>query len=255
VARKRLTRKEIVQEDRIHFTLAAIYDWGTHNSKLIVAALVVVALSIVGLYIWRDYQETQREQVQAHFADALEVFHAPVSSDMESAEQERQMATAKYVFDTREERHQKSLERFSEIAEDYSGTDLGEYARYYVAISKHQLGNPSEAREALTSLISDTRQKLLRNLARHYLAELAMQDGDHDEAILRLNEILEEPTGNFPAQLVLMRLGEAHEAAGNRDEALRNYRRVTAEYPTSEDSRQAQSRIDRLESMALAGGA
>jgi predicted negative regulator of RcsB-dependent stress response len=255
VARKRLTRKEIVQEDRIHSILATIYDWGTSNSRLIVALLAVVAVSIVGLYFWRDYQETRREQVQVHFADALEVFHAPLSTDMESAEQERELATAKYVFESREERHQKSLERFAEISENYSGTDLGEYARYYAAISKHQLGETSEAREILGSLISETRQPLLRNLSRTYLAELALQDQDYDQAIQRLNEVLEEPTTNLPTQLILMRLGEVHEAAGNQEEALKNYRRVTAEYPTSEDSRQAQSRIDRLEAMTLAGGA
>jgi tetratricopeptide (TPR) repeat protein len=174
---------------------------------------------------------------------------------MESAEQERELATAKYVFEDPEERHEKSLERFSAIAEEYSGTELGEYARYYVAISKHRLGSPSEAREILSSLVSETRQRLLRNLSRNYLAELALHDQDHEEAIRRLNEILEEPSGNFPTQLVLMRLAETHEAAGNHEEALKNYRRVTAEFPTSEDSSQAQSRIDRLEAMTLAGGA
>jgi len=86
-----------------------------------------------------------------------------------------------------------------------------------------------------------------RNLARHLLASIAESQDDHQLASQLLEAILLEDTVSFPKDTILLRLAQNHEAAGNAEKALTFYTRLTTEYPTSDDSQEAQSRLDQLE--------
>lgn len=241
---KRLTRKEIVQEDRIHATLSSVWDWAARNSTWIVVALGVFILAIVGSYFWQYYQKRADEGVQKQLGEALEIHHAPVGTAQNA---DGNAVSTRYRFKSAEERHRKALEKFNAIAQEHSSTQVGTLARYYVALNKQELGQKEEARKILAEVSEQADDVEIKNLARYALAGQAKVDQNHAEAIRRFKEILDAPASNFPKQTVLLELAQTYEARGNTEEALKTYRKITVDYPGTEYSRQAQDRLTQLE--------
>jgi tetratricopeptide (TPR) repeat protein len=246
LAPKRLTRREIVQEDRIQMTLSWVFEWSSRNRYLLLGGAGLLLLAMLGSYLWQNYQQQNSLQLQVRFAEALEIYHAPVGQETDSP-----AATAPnsghYSFQTDQERRQQALESFNAIAEDYSSTNLGFLARYYVALVKHEMEETEEAKQILNSLIQESTQPDVRNLARNFLANVAQQESDREQASSLLQAILEDTSLSFPKETVILNLAQNSEAGGNTDEALKFYKRLLAEYPDSPYTQEVQTRISRLE--------
>lgn len=246
MARKRLTRREIVQEDKIRAILTGIYQWSAQNRSWLVAVFAVVVVTILVSYFWQTYEADRSQEFQVKFAEALEIYHASVGEES-SDEEEDEATSSKYHFQSDQERREKALERFSAIAEDAPGWHIGLLASYYTALIKQELGQTEEAQQILNSLIEESTETQIKNLARSLLAQIAQLMSDHQRATTLLEEILEENSSSFPKEVVLLQLAHNYEAAGNAEQALKFYKRLIREYPTSEYSQQARSHTDRLE--------
>ena len=246
MAGKRLTRKEIVQADRIQTTLTTIYEWGTRYAKGIAGLLIVAALSFFGSYFWRNYQNSQEVELQKEFAEALQVFHAPLG-DRTGVESGQELTATAFRFPSAEKRHQEALARFEALAQRYPSARLGLLARYYAALNKRELGQPQEARKILNWVIEHTDETDIKNLARSSLAHLALSENDQEEAISLFQDVLDAPWPDFPKPMVLLQLAKSYEAQGNLGEALKQYKKLNADYPSSDYSKEAQQRITQLE--------
>jgi len=242
---KRLTRKEIVQEDKIHSSLVGILDWFNKNAKLLAIAAIVVLLAIGGTYFWRYLSRSQGEELQAGFADALQIHSAPAGKD--ATANTAAPATNKYSFATTQERHQKALAKFKEIADDSPGSEIGQLARYYVALNQYQLGKTSEAKSTLESLVDDADTPVTRNLARNMLVQLSEQAKNHEQSIKLLNDMLAEPTPAMPKNAVLLQMAQTYETMGKTAEASKRYKEITTEFPNSEEAKQAQAQLAKLQ--------
>jgi tetratricopeptide (TPR) repeat protein len=236
-----LTRKQIVQEDQIHSLLTLTYDWVSKNSKWLASGLGIAAVVWGGAYLWQYYSQSQGDELQRLFGDALEIYSAPLTKD-----QAPQNVTATRRFQTSEERAQQALEAFSKLAERSPRSEVGAYSRYYVALIQDQQGRKAEAKKALEALSGEDVNSMVRSLALHYLAQLAEQAKDHQSAVRLLNKLLADSAATLPKQTVLFRLGQNYEALGKVEEALKQYQKITSEFPNSEDSRQAQARLDQV---------
>ena len=241
---KRLTRKEIVQADTIQTTLHRLYEWSTLNAKWIVSVIVLVVLALFGSYLWHHYQQNRQTELRKEFAEALEIYHAPLTNEPETESDEGEDG---YRFASASERHQEALPRFDSLARKYPTQRIGQLARYYVALNKRDLGQQQEAKEILKSLIEHSDQTEVKNLARYAQAQIARLDGHPEEAIRLLNEVLQAPWSDYPRQVILLELAQAYEAQGNPQEALKQYRRIVTDYSSSEYDAQAQLQISRLE--------
>ena len=246
MAAKRLTRREIVQEDKIQAALSGIFAWSSQNRFLLIACFSIFLLSILGSWLWQDYQSGRSEDIQAQFSEALKIYHAPVVEDTPE-NSEDPIIFDEYIFATDEERREKALEGFTAVVETASGTHLGLLARYYRGLLKQEMGQMGTAEEELNFVVRNSAEPQTRNLARHLLASIAESQDDHQLASQLLEAILLEDTVSFPKDTILLRLAQNHEAAGNAEKALTFYTRLTTEYPTSDDSQEAQSRLDQLE--------
>lgn len=244
---RRLTRKEIVQEDKIHATLSTIYGWSTLHTKWLVGTALLFLAGAVGIFFWRNYQESRRTEVQREFAEALEIHHAPVAGES-SGSSDTQSRESRQRFQSAQERHQKALARFEAIAGKYSSMSLGVLARYYVALNQRQLGRVKEAMETLRWVIEHAHDADIKNLARNALAQQALLENNREEAIKLLKEIA-ETSRLFPRPNVLLQLAQSYEARGNVEEAIKQYRKISSDYPASEQAREAQSKIAELEAL------
>ena len=70
---KRLTRREIVQEDKIRASLTRIYEWIVRNSRLLIASVGLLLITILGSYVWKSYQQNRFAELQIEFAEALKI--------------------------------------------------------------------------------------------------------------------------------------------------------------------------------------
>jgi len=67
-----LTRKEIVQEDRIYSVLSGISQWAVVNRTPLVVGSGIVVASLLGFYVWQGYQDSANQEAQKLFAEALD---------------------------------------------------------------------------------------------------------------------------------------------------------------------------------------
>lgn len=245
MAAKKLTRKEIVQQDVIRKTLTETSSWAVSNFKLLVGVLVAVLATTAGVILWQQYSGSRHEQLQAVFADALEIYHAPVGA--EATQNQDNTVKPKYTFKDDKAKYEKALSAFQNIASKYSGTKIGDLAQYYAALSMNDLGQTDQARSTLESVISETRFVQVKDLARNTLADLDLSAGNYDEAIALLRQILDQPSQDFPKEIVMLKLGQTLEKKGDLSAALDEYRKVTTEYPGTNSASDASTRIRRLE--------
>lgn len=244
MAKTKLTRKEI-REDRVREVLLEVYTTLRRNRKYLLGGLLAVALLFVFTYAWETFQESRSHEIQQKFSEALRIQSAPLVTD-ETPADEHAHAGPKYEFATAEERTQKALEAFTEFSEEYGGTQLGDFARYYIAINQQKLGNSSEAEQVLRSLIDETGSEEVKNLARNHLAYVLQVQGNTTGMVEVLEEILVAPSEMLPRDTILMKIARGYEASGNPEAALENYQKLQAEYPGGQNAQSLQSRIDIL---------
>ncbi|MGW8178703.1 MAG: tetratricopeptide repeat protein [bacterium] len=250
MAAKRLTRKEMVRQDRIQQTLTETSGWLVRNLSYILAAVAIVLVSLAAVYLWTSYQESVESELQTKFSDALAKYHATVTEEVledSSNNQPPQDPATKYEFATTQERSESALAAFKELSEEYSGLRLGALSKYYMGLTLMDLEKPDEAKSVLSSVISDSEFPDISNLARNSLVQLAVSEGNEKEAIRLLKEILDKPSLNFPEQLALTRLAQSYEAVGEHEEALRTYRKLSAEYAGTSFANKSDARIEYLE--------
>jgi len=241
VGTRHLTRKEIIHEDKIHSVLARSLEWFTDNSRYLAIAGGLVVVVFGSVYLWNYLSKSTNERLQAQFGEALAIYSAPAGQERTAAD-----PPSKYSFASTEERYKKALAEFSKIADDSPRSDIGQFARYYVALNQHKLGRTSEARKTLQALLEDADESIVKTLAANYLAQLSEAEKNNQQAVEYLTKALQDSTPGFPKSTLLYRLGENYEAMGKTQEAAKQYKRIVTEFPDSPESQQAKARIEAL---------
>lgn len=256
MAAKRLTRKEIVREDAIQKTLTTTSSWLLENKNLLIVGFVAVVVLLVGIFLFRAHLQSTREAGQAAFAEALSIYHAPIAGEepesppgAEDTDSVLPPPEPEYQFESESERNKEALDAFQNVAQEYSGYEIGNLARYYLGLLYYQEGDSEAASRELEAVMSDAGNDEIKNLARNLRAEIAFAREQPEVAIHHLRQITDQPSSNFPIENVLMRLGRTYEELGQLEDALASYRRVTTEYAGTEAAQQAQARVQELEGM------
>lgn len=247
MARKHLTRKEI-REDRIKNVLEDVYEGLAGNAKLIAGTVLVLAVAFAAVYAWQLYSASRDDEIQRRFADALEIYHAPVNSDPLPEE----APEPKHQFETEQQRDQQAAQAFQELADEYRGARIGLYARYYLALTYSRMGDYEKAESELKALAADTVEPELTSLALNHLAYVSQLQGKTQQAIETWRKMLETSNSNFPRDGILLNLAKAYEEDGEKEKALEHYRKLSAEFPQSPNSREVNSQIELLEAQLAA---
>jgi tetratricopeptide (TPR) repeat protein len=250
---KRLTRKEIVQEDAIRKTLTETSGWLFRNINYILMVAGLIIVIALTAFVWKTYQDSRDAEAQIAFSDALERFHAPVDEEDQANDPAQDPNVpdqqTKYRFTTSQERYEESLEAFRTVADDYSSFWLGEMSRYYAGLSLIKLDRAEDAKQELQKAIDEASWADVKNLARNALAQVAVAENNYEQAVQLYEQIVAEPSANLPVDMALLRLARNLELTGKRQEALSRYRQVTSEHAGSPSATAAQTEVRRLESL------
>lgn len=142
----------------------------------------------------------------------------------------------------------ESYPGFLTIADEYSGTQAGHLANYYLGVSYLNLGQFDLAIEALEK--TEFSDQIVSALAIGALGDAYMEKGDIETAISKYEEAAEVSKNLFTSPLFLKKAAMALEDMGNHAKALGYYETILTEYEDSDEGRDIEKYIARAKNRA-----
>ncbi len=239
---KHLTRKEIT-EDRIRFLLVETWEWVIEYRNFLLGGVAAILLLGIGYWGFDAIRSSRAVAAQEELGGALRIFNSVLPGEEAPDQPEPD-----HPYTSEEERDQQALREFRRIAEERSGSSVGELAHFYVAVTQRRLKQTDESRQSFQEVADQSSSIELRNLARNHVAQLALEMGRSEEAIEAWNAILDQPSTRVPAAEIMGSLAKVYDAAGQKTEALDLFKRLQEENPSGPDAASIEARIALLES-------
>jgi predicted negative regulator of RcsB-dependent stress response len=171
--------------------------WWEQNSKYVSAAVLVVALVVIGVQGWRWYQRTQAEQAS--------VLYQAVS----------QAAKANDVS--------KAKEPASQIVDRFARTAYAPRAALLYAKMLYDSGDKAGARAQLQWVVDQASADELKAIARFRLAQAMLDEKQYDDALKTLDVKTDDAFAGLFADLkgdILAAAGKSAEAKSAYETAL-----------------------------------
>jgi predicted negative regulator of RcsB-dependent stress response len=171
--------------------------WWEQNSKYVSAAVVVVALVVIGVQGWRWYQRTQAEQAS--------VLYQAVS----------QAARANDIS--------KAKEPASQIVDRFARTAYAPRAALLYAKMLYDSGDKAGARAQLQWVVDHASGDELKAIARFRLAQAMLDEKQYDDALKTLDVKTDDAFAGLFADLkgdILAAAGKSAEAKSAYETAL-----------------------------------
>jgi predicted negative regulator of RcsB-dependent stress response len=191
--------------------------WWASYGKYVGAAVVAIAVVVIGVQGWRYYQSKQAEQAS--------VLYQAVS----------QAARANDVA--------KAKEPASQIVERFSGTTYAPRAALMYAKLLYDTGDKTAAKAQLQWVIDHAGEDELKAIARFRLAQVLLDDKQYDEALKTLDAKTDEAFSAMYADLK----GDVLAAAGKGADARSAYQITLAKLdPKSPYRAYVEAKLDAL---------
>ena len=214
-------------EKTVHWTVE-------HQSKLIVAAIAVIAVAAIALGGWY-YVNSQDEKASGELSTAVRTFEAPVRP----AGMPPQPGLDSYA--SVEERATAARKRFQAIVDKYPHTKTADMAGYFVGLASAQLGDNATAERNLQATAGSSNKELAA-LGKFALASVYRAEKKDPQAIDVYKQLAEKPTITVSKVTAQLEQAELYEAQHKIDEAKKIYDQVQKENPSTEAASLAQRR-------------
>jgi predicted negative regulator of RcsB-dependent stress response len=166
----RLTRKEL-KTDRFALEVQHSVEYVSEHRRQLVqwgSIAVVIVLLIVGIFVYRNYQASVRQEKLAAAMLIMNATIGPSPSEFVVA------------FPTQEARDKAFDKAFIELATKYPGTDEGDLAEFYLGTHAADAGHPDEAAKHY-KIVADSGSSYSSiaklSLAQIYASENKLADG------------------------------------------------------------------------------
>lgn len=174
------------------------------------AALAVLA-SLIGIFY--IYNRRSNSQAQAALGKAIETASAQVTDTPLPAG-----STAK-TFKTEKERAEAAVSEFQTVADKFGG-DVGDKAKYFVAVNKLKIDRAAAVAE-LETLASKSGE--IGKLSKFALAQAKTGDGDLDRAAALYQELAGLDDAVLAKETINLELAKIYEKQGKKSEAADLY--------------------------------
>ena len=229
----KITRKELKHDrfaEEVQHSLSFV---GEHQGqfKLYAGIGAAVLILAVGIYMYTSSQQAQRETA---LKEALKVQGSAVG-----ASQSEFVVT----FPTAEARNKAIIDKFTEVAKKYPGTDQGVTANYYLGITLADLGKLDEAEKAFLE-VENKGDKNYAPLGRFALAQIYESRGKFADAERELRAVMDSPSILLSKEQAIMSLAKVL-ARTKPEEA----RRLLEPYRSSTRPAVSRAAIDNLSNL------
>ncbi len=174
------------------------------------AALVVLAV-LIGIFV--IYNRRSDATAQTALGKAIETSQAQVTDQPAPP-----TSTAK-TFKTEKERAEASIAEFQVVADKFGG-DVGEKAKYFIAVNRLSVDRPAAVTE-LEALSKSSGE--VGKLSKFALAQAKAGDGKLDEAVALYNELAAMSDPVIAKETININLAQLLEKQGKKTEAADIY--------------------------------
>jgi predicted negative regulator of RcsB-dependent stress response len=227
-----ISRKELKQ-DKIKETLEhgaeAVYSHG----QFTLAVLLVVLVAAAAYGGWRIYNDRKTVEASAAFDSAQKAYGARIGPPLPG----EPVDPSEPSYPDEKSRAQDASRKFTEVADKYSSTNPGKWARYYNALCLEDLEQFNQALEELKKVGSGG-DKELAAMAQYQTAVIYNRTGKTDDGVKILHTLADKGSVFVPRPLVLLTLaGVLRET--KPQEAAAVYQQIKKEFPDSTISEEA----------------
>lgn len=222
-----ISRREL-KKDEVRDTLAHGAEAVLSHQKSTIVLLVVAILAAAGVYGWRMYTQTHAANAEAKFNSAMEIFQAPVGPPQ---------AAGQLTYANEDNKFADAEQAFSKISQHYGGTQAGQLAAYYAALSNEKLGHYTLAEKWLEGLV-DSKDADVASMAKFELAGLDARNGKTDQAIQLYKQLVAQTSVLVPKPEVMLALANCY-SAKDPAQAAKLYGQIKADYPDTPIADQA----------------
>ncbi len=180
------------------------------KSKNILYGIAAVAVLAVLIGIFFAWNRRTNAQGQTALGKAIETSSAQVTDSPQPAG-----STAK-TFKTEKERAEASVAEFQAVADKFGG-DVGDKAKYFVAVNKLVIDKPAAVSELETLAQKSGEIGILSKFA---LAQAKANDGDLDKAAALYGELSALDNSILSKDTINFELAKIYEKQGKKDEAV-----------------------------------
>jgi tetratricopeptide (TPR) repeat protein len=140
-----------------------------------------------------------------------------------------------------------SFQGFISIADEYSGTDAGNIAHYYAGVCYLQTGKFQEAIDQMNEYSGG--DVMTSALAHGVKGDALLELGKAEEAVEEYLKAANTKSNSFTSPLYLMKAGLVYEDLKNNEKALEVYKRIRNDYYQSNEGREIEKYIGRMETL------
>jgi tetratricopeptide (TPR) repeat protein len=211
--RRRISKKKLREPDEFISTAARVLLWTKQNLKLILMGVIIGALVVFSIIVWRIKAKTRE-------AEAFNAFYR-ASEILMSAE------------DPSSKGYQEALDEFERVQREFSRTDAADLAQLQLGQGLLRLKQYDKAVEIYRKFLDgNPRRKLHRLFAYQNLGYAYEGLGDYQRALDSFQELVDMGE-SFLQPWGYLNIARCNEKLGRRDEALGNYRIFLEKFPDS----------------------
>jgi predicted negative regulator of RcsB-dependent stress response len=226
VGTTKLTRKEILAEDPVHYTIIRIVEFFREQGKTVALVVLSLALLSVGVYFGLQYLERRDLAAQQELGKALELYHARIDP---AALDDPYGKGPEPTFRTEGAKYQAANKAFSDLLARHGSTKIGVISRYYLGLCQLQLGLKNDAVQSLEVVRNNTKDRTLGYLAKKVLARQFLEAGNSKGAAEILDQMIKDPQCELPKEDLKLDLSRVYQAQGKREEAIKILRQARDE--------------------------
>jgi predicted negative regulator of RcsB-dependent stress response len=227
---RRITRKQLKQDDEFVSAAERIFNWIAENRKPLMAAIGAVCAAAVvwwGVNAWLGSRTDDASlllfhAVQTFEGDAVAGTLVP-GGDVDAAEID-----------------------FRQVVESYGRSDQADMARLYLARIALSRGQIDDARSTLVELSQKHGDDVIGRLATLDLIDLRLASGQAAEVAGELEAMVVAQNGGLPRDTALYKLGEVYIASGEPERARTSFERLVEEFPESPYVMNARLKLNEL---------
>jgi len=243
-------RRELKQNDVAQMVAAAREFLDANGRQLTwsVAAIVVVAVAVLGLLSYRNREQTKGQDLLAQATVVLNTAVVPVNAETKPGDAPAAAGIgAKGTFSTETQKLNAALPKLRAAADAYPDTAAGIQARYHLAASLAALGQQKEAITQFDEVVRRAgTESLYGRMAQLGKADAQLSSGQSDAAITTWKELAARKDANLPQDAILMQLARAYQAKGNTAEAKKTFTDIVDNHPDSPYVAEARKELDSL---------
>jgi predicted negative regulator of RcsB-dependent stress response len=224
VARTKMTRHELKEQDEITTSLQRFTEVAIARKKELIAGSIALAAIVLAFVAWRVYSSNRNAAAQTALSQAINAYTDPnVKVD--------------------KDRFTKALAEAQKTHDAYPSLTAGRIALYYVALCQEGLGDTAKATANLEQVIQSG-DASIAGVARFALAGIYKTHGDVQKATDLYKQIYDN--GGYSKSAAIFELAQLSEASNKIDEAKTYYQKIVSEFPDSPFRQEADQALKRL---------